>query len=249
MKLSASNLLSVALCTLLCNAASGAALDNDLTNPLDERLSGSIRSFDFEGPPGDKCETSNTDEWVPIPDWLSGTWYASNEVLLYAYDHQNQRRCLEEPVTINSSKLTTFGSQRTRDGVVWHFIGTPHVRTRKTDSYNEFQQIEKVNILKRGANKLVVRCLATVTRVNRMNSTWFDRFTQETVATYIPVESDLIMVTFAVCNSDQMGKPLRSAVNICMEKKVKGFVSVNADDRGNLKAKFEKFRREKKLDK
>jgi hypothetical protein len=181
------------------------------------------------------------DLWMPVPNWLGGTWQASSEVVLYSYNYREQRNVVDEPMTLPINRISTIGAQRDSSGQIWHYTGAPYIRSIDTPNYIEHQQIDRLVLLNTSAHLVTTRCLATVTHVDRSTDETLDKFIEQTTTTYEPLSEGVLQVTFLVNDFDMHDRPRNSSKSVCTETRVKPFQPVDQDERGNLRYLFNQF--------
>jgi hypothetical protein len=182
-----------------------------------------------------------TNQWIPIPEWLGGTWQALSETVLASYSYLRQQSTISGPVKIAIKRTSIVGAQRDRNGVLWHYVGTPYTRTIVAPDYVEYQKINRVSLLKSDVSELAISCDATVTRVDARTSEFIDKFRETTTTSYTPLAKDLIAVAFVTRDSDMDGTPIFFSRQACTEKRIKPFAIINSDERGDLGASFRAF--------
>lgn len=186
-------------------------------------------------------EQATSNQWIPIPSWLSGTWQAKFQTFLDTYDYRLGKRTLEQPATIQVHRLRTIGAQQDNTGQIWHYAGTPYVRVTNTETFNESQTISKWTVLGSDANLLKLCTIGEVTRCSKRNTEVKDTFIERTVVTYSPLSEGVIKVDLTITDFDHNGQALRHSESVCVERRVKPFVVVNHDEHGDLREKFLRF--------
>lgn len=210
----------VALCPTYANAQ---AAPSDLLSSVATPHS---MKKDQQTPPLASPPDTNTNSppaSIPIPPWLSGTWVARSEIILYSYNCVSQHTDIEQPVTISITRESSIGNSRDANGQIWHRVNGSYARTIATKAYIESQQIKRLQLVPSAVDELKVQCGALVTRLSPDGSEFIDSFWEETTTTYTPLQDGLIAVTFAISDFDLNGKPLKRSRAICVEKRVRPF--------------------------
>jgi len=179
--------------------------------------------------------------WFPVPDWLAGTWQATSEIVLDAYDHSQGTSELNGPVKLKVTRESVIGTQKDSLGRIWYYAGTPYTRALESDSFIDYQQMERIIPVESSLGKVVVRTLATVTRLDKQSQQLLNVFKVETTTTYTPLSVNLIQASFLINDFDMEGRPLYSSKAYCCETRIKPFRVVDQDERGNNRLKFEEF--------
>jgi hypothetical protein len=182
-----------------------------------------------------------TTDWIPVPSWLAGTWEASSEVVLYSFDYRQQVNVVGEPASVKIDRVSTVGVQRDPRGTIWHYTGVPYRRSVEAGGYIEYQDMQDLKLLRCSDDELKVQCRANVSRRNRDNGEVFDSFREDTITTYSQLQDGLIEVNFMITDFDAQNKPIHAARTVCTERRIKPFIEVNNDERGNLREKFDSF--------
>lgn len=189
----------------------------------------------------------DNDTWVPVPDWLAGTWSAKSQIILYSYDHAQKRYAVSQATKIPVNRERTIGVQRDQKGQIWHLIETPYLRIIETPNYIERQKIERVELLAQTENTLTLKSVATVTHLEKKTFEVLDAFTEETFTTYEPIGDGLTQLTFNINDYDSLGRPKYTSKSICTETRIKAFEPIDQDNRTDLRQLFLDFLRQHKL--
>lgn len=185
--------------------------------------------------------TSAPIEWIPVPQWLAGTWRADSQTMMFSYDYRLGQTVVDQPMTIKISRQSTIGMQQDAAGRIWHYTGTPYQRRIETTSYVEQQQIDRIWVIKSSPEELSTGSVATVSRTATDDGTPIDTFREETTTTYKPLTDGLIETQFEVQDFALDGRAIRTARSICTETRIMPFKPVDRDQRGDLRAKFSQF--------
>jgi hypothetical protein len=180
-------------------------------------------------------------DWVQIPNWLAGTWQTNSEVILYSHSHRLRTTVVSQPVIVRVKRRTTIGVQKDQYGNVWHYAGGPYYKTMETDSYKEVHQIYEVSSINYGDFELTTNTQATVARSDSASGQLLDVFLEQTQTTYSYVDDGVIEVRFLIKDMDLKGNPFQTTRAVCIEKRARPFVAIDADGRGDLRAKFREF--------
>lgn len=226
----------LAICgAAMANASSSAnELNAELVVPASFELP-------FSATPPKVEPSYNPSVWMPVPAWLVGTWKAQSEVILFSYNFQTQRLEVDEPIGVPIIRQSQIGMQQDAHGQVWHYLGTPYSRTAVMSSYIEAQQVQHLRTLRAGDGEVKIQSSALVTRLARDSCKLVDAFREETITTYTPLADGMIVVTFSICDFDLHARPLRRSWAACVEKRLKGFERVDQNERGQIRAEFERF--------
>lgn len=190
---------------------------------------------------------ANDNQWIPIPSWLSGTWQARFQTFLDTYDCRLGKRTLEQPATIPIHRQRAIGAQQDTSGQIWHYAGTPYIRNAETDSYSESQTITKLSVLNSEPSLLKLCTIGEVTRWSKSTDEVIDNFVERTIVSYSPLSEGVIKVDLTITDFDENGRALRQADSVCVERRIKPFVAINRDDRGDLREKFLRFQAERSV--
>lgn len=202
-----------------------------------------VLSFPPAAPPRTPAATikSESQQWIPIPDWLSGTWQARSQTVLYSYNCQQQRYVSDQPATIEINRVSTIGVQCDKSGQIWHYTGAPYFRIIDAPQYTERQQIEKMLFVGSSPTTLTLKCRAAVEHIDKLTNETLDSFKEETTTTYESLADGIIRVDFRVKDYDLSGQPRNFSESVCTEKRIKPFQCIDHDERGNLQERFEEF--------
>ena len=77
--------------------------------------------------------------WIPIPDWLAGTWKAASELIVEAYDYQQHLRSNDCPRRIKIKRFSVLGTKKDKNGQIWHNATTPYQKIIDVGRYTEYQ--------------------------------------------------------------------------------------------------------------
>lgn len=178
--------------------------------------------------------------WVPIPDWLAGTWQAKKQTVLASYDHAGKTEMTAGPQEIEISRISKIGSQQDRNGCVWH-MGAPNTRVIETAQFTEYQKVFSLQLVASTPITVAVKARSEVTRVAKTNNEVLESFLEETHAVYTRLSDGLILSDYHVVDYDRQGNLLHSGRSMCTERRIKPFQVVDADARGDLRMKFQQF--------
>lgn len=181
--------------------------------------------------------------WLPVPDWLAGTWQAKSQTVFSSYNFQLQRQVIDSPVIIPINRTSTIGVQRDGIGRIWHYVGQPYPRVSETPAFVEYQQIKQVSVLSTSDDEVAIETLAIVGHIDKNSKQVLDEFQEDTITHYTPVKEGLIHVTFTVTDYDMMGRLRSSSKSACDETRIKTFSPVDQDDRGNLREMLNNYLR------
>lgn len=186
-----------------------------------------------------------SENWMPVPNWLAGTWWADNEIILESRDYTGTREASPGnprfPLQLSIKRTSVIGTQRDAGGQIWHLASAPYTRTTETASFIEKQQIQSVRLLERNPKMVKIATAAIVTRTSKDSDESFAIFKEDTTTTYQPVEDGIILVTFEINDSDLSGRQLSTSKALSVELRVKNFVTVDRDQRGDLKQEFRDY--------
>ncbi|HEY9785946.1 MAG TPA: hypothetical protein V6D17_11130 [Candidatus Obscuribacterales bacterium] len=180
-------------------------------------------------------------QWIPVPQWLAGTWQARFQTFLDSYDCRSGRHSFEEPSTLQIARQRVIGAQQDEHGQIWHYGATPYVRNTETETYVESQTIEQLSLLSCDQNQVKIRTVGTVRRWCKTTRRLLDTFYERTVITYSPLNDGIIKADYTVTDFDTDGQPLHYSHSVCVERRIKPFMAVDHDERGNLKERFQQF--------
>lgn len=237
------NFAAVAFSALLSTQACGASPAVALVVPPPVNQQQSSLAVPHTMPqtmPNAKTPSSSV-QWIPVPEWLGGTWWASSQVILYSYNYRTQQPTVKEPIILKISRVSTIGMQKDTLGNIWHYTGAPYHRVTETDSYTEFHEIESTELQRTGTPEVRILTRSKVTRCAKENSQLLDTFMELTTISYVPLQSGLVQVSFLISDFDLDGKPLFLTRAVSIEKRVKPFQVININERGDLRLKFQEF--------
>ncbi|MBX9723394.1 MAG: hypothetical protein K2X81_18460, partial [Candidatus Obscuribacterales bacterium] len=82
-------------------------------------------------------------QWIAIPQWLAGEWQASEETVLFSFNHNTKSYLPGCPQNIKLNRVSKIGTQKDSRGFIWH-AGAPYTKFIDTPSYTEYHTIEDV---------------------------------------------------------------------------------------------------------
>ena len=226
----------VSICFL--TAAGMCAISQFREGALFSRAAIQGHAIDLTSQPAASMGEPVAANWFPIPDWLAGTWHSDSELVLDAYDYREASTPSDLPAKLDVKRDSVIGMQQDRKGRIWYCASTPFERIVEGGSFADRQRMEKIVLLENSPSEVRVDCLATVTRMDACSGEILNQFYEETVTNYQPMADDRIQVTFLVTDYDEQGLPLYRSKAICTETRVKPFVAVDQDQRGDLQLQF-----------
>jgi len=193
--------------------------------------------------PEPKESQHQSDQWIPLPEWLGGTWQARYQTLLSGRNHRTQVDLIKEPVTIAVNRISTRGLQRDSSGQIWQYTGAPFIRTIELSDYIERQTLYDIVLLSTSPNLVKTRSLAIVTRNDKNSNKTLDIFVEITTTTYQAIRDGLIQVTYAVEAYDLNDRPRSTYKSTCTETRIMPYQTIDKDERGNLQELFIEFQK------
>lgn len=185
--------------------------------------------------------TEQSNQWIPVPSWMAGTWQTRFQTYLDSYDCKTGQRLLEEPVNLQVSRQRTIGTQQDSSGQIWHYAATPFARNSVTELFIESQVIQQISPLRLDQAQVRLKTVGLVNRWSRQTREKLETFYESTVATYTPLNPGVIKTDLEVTDYDTQGIPFRTAHSVCVERCIKPFAIINYDERGDLRDKFARF--------
>ncbi len=86
-----------------------------------------------------------------------------------------------------------------------------------------------------------MKTVGKVTRWSKETQENLGSFYESTVVTYTPMSEDEIKTDLTITDFDSEGKALLTSCSVSLEHRVKPFVIINRDERGDLREKFLRF--------
>ncbi len=188
-----------------------------------------------------RYEVAQSNQWIPIPAWLAGTWQAKDQTFLDSYDCRTGRHLLEQPTTLQINRIRMIGTQQDDTGRIWHYAATPYVREIEAQTHLERQIIDQLVLLRSESNQVIFCTTGRVTRWSKGTKELLDYFYERTVVAYTPVDENTMKSELVVTDFDPDKQPLHSSHSVCLEQRVKPFAVIDRDERGDLRSKFLQF--------
>ena len=192
----------------------------------------------------DKCPSSNTtrkiDQWIPVPEWLAGTWQAHEQVLLASMNLQTGESLPALPQKIQINRISKIGTQTDRKGGIWH-AGAPYQRTIYAGTFTEIQNIESISLIESLPNALIVKTTASVIRIANEDKAIIDKFKEETLTAYTPVRSDIVLSDLTIKDTEIDGRARFLTRAMRAEKRIEPYQISDCDERGNLRKMFSTY--------
>lgn len=184
---------------------------------------------------------------MPVPTWLAGTWVTSSQIVLYSYKYSAKQAVQNLPQKISVERSSVIGTQRDSSGQIWHFTGSPYVREIESGNYLERHEIRKIWIQESRENYLSVGTIAEVWKYDKELGELIDHFFELTSTRYEPLNEGLIQVTYLIDDYDLQWKPMYSSRSLSVQQKVRPFIAIDRDQRGNLRQMFLEFQQGYKI--
>jgi len=184
---------------------------------------------------GADLEANNN--WVKVPTWLAGTWNVNEETAILRQDYKSGR-IDRTPSVFMARQEFTYGSQKDRQGGIWHYIGAPYTSKTRLTAYQEFHQVKEKQFLVANEAQVQFRTLMTVVRVSNLNGRVADSFQQESITSYRPVEDGIIALAASNKTFDANGRAVFQQENEARIRRYKHFYETDKKDGKNLKELF-----------
>ncbi|CAN5384750.1 hypothetical protein BH11CYA1_BH11CYA1_32490 [soil metagenome] len=184
---------------------------------------------------GAEAEANNN--WVKVPPWLAGTWTVREETAVLRHDFKTGR-IDRNPSIFMAKQEFTYGSQKDRQGGIWHYIGAPYTSKTKLTAYQELHQVKEKQFLVANDAQVQFRTLMTVVRVSNMSGRVADSFQQESITSYRPVEDGIISLAASNKTFDANGRALFQQDNEARIRRYKHFYETDKKDGKNLRELF-----------
>lgn len=233
------NRLSVILISILLSSLATVPSSPAMTVGSLDRL-GNQRTQGAGQGPAEKRPVNQTNNWIPVPAWLAGSWETNFQTFLDSYDCRTGKQLLKEPISLPVSKHRTTGFQQDSSGQIWHYASTPYLRTSETESYLESQTIEQLDLLGSTASEVKIRTVGKVERTSKEPQGTIS-FYEVTTVTYSQVGEGLVKTDLTITDYDTNGKAVLHSISVCVERRVKPFSIVNHNERGDLREMFLRF--------
>jgi len=179
-------------------------------------------------------------QWVKVPEWLSGTWIVRDETAILRRDFIKDK-VDDHPSVFSAHQEFTYGSQKDRQGGIWHYVGVPYTSKTRLTAYQEFHQVKEKQFLKANENGVQFRTLMTVVRVSNLNNRVSDSFQQESITRYRPYEDGVIEMTASTKTFDASGRAMFQQDNEAKIRRYKHFAVINQKDGKNLRELFVQY--------
>lgn len=184
---------------------------------------------------GADLEANNN--WVKVPAWLAGTWNVNEETAILRQDYKTGR-IDRNPSVFMARQEFTYGSQKDRQGGIWHYIGAPYTSKTKMTAYQEFHQVKEKQFLVANDSQVQFRTLMTVVRVSNLNGRVNDSFQQESITSYRPLEDGVIALAGSNKTFDANGQAVFQQDNEARIRRYRHFNVADRKDGKNLKELF-----------
>ena len=184
---------------------------------------------------GAEAEANNN--WVKVPAWLAGTWIVHDETAVLRQDYKTGR-IDRNPTVFMAKQEFTYGSQKDRQGGIWHYIGAPYTSKTRLTAYQEYHQVKEKQFLVANESQVQFRTLMTVVRVSNINSRVADSFQQESITSYRPVEDGIISLAASNKTFDANGRAVFQQDNEARIRRYKHFYETDKKDGKNLRELF-----------
>lgn len=179
-------------------------------------------------------------EWLPVPQWLAGTWRGKLQTYTTVRDLRTGERTVEEPIAQLNAQQRIIGMQQDERGQIWHYVNT-RARKSQTDNYIDYKNVLRRIVIAETDGVIRIRTLATIRRICKATNQCIEAFEQEITSTYVLLKDGLIKVELVIKDFDATGNPISSATNVRVEKRVCPFARIDLKDNENLRIKFLRF--------
>lgn len=184
-------------------------------------------------------EIHPNNHWVQIPAWMAGTWSVREETAVLRQDMRSGS-IDRVPFRFKARQEFTYGSQRDRQGNIWHFIGAPYTSKTNLSDYDEIHEVKEKEFLTVSNHQVTIRTVVGVIRVSSTGRVK-DSFQQESITNYAPMEDGYMKLTSSTKTFSDTGKPLHLQENEADIKRVKAFVERDSADNKDLRSLFRHF--------
>lgn len=186
-----------------------------------------------------QSEVHPNNNWVQIPTWLAGTWSVREETATLRQDlrsgHSDRSR-----YRFKARQEFTYGSQKDRQGNIWHFVGTPYTSKTNLSEYDEVHEVKEKEFLAAGDHKVTIRSVVGVIRLSSSGRV-LESFQQESLTSYSPEEDGYLLLTSSTKTFSDTGKPMHLQENEARIKRIKPFVERDSYDNKDLRSLFRHY--------
>lgn len=184
-------------------------------------------------------EVHPNNNWVQIPSWMAGTWSVREETAVLRQDIRTGN-IDRVPYRFKARQEFMYGSQKDRQGNIWHFIGAPYTSKTSLSDYDEIHEVKEKEFLSSANHLVIIRSVVGVIRVSSSGRVK-ESFQQESITNYGPDEDGYMKLTSSTKTFSDTGKPLHLQENEARIKRVKAFVERDSYDNKDLRNLFKHY--------
>ena len=183
-----------------------------------------------------------TNHWVKIPNWMSGTWLVREEVAIFRKNFKTGHQT-KEPHKFKAHQKFIYGMQMDRQGAVWHYVGVPYKSQTRMSRFFEIHYVKEKVYDQYKSDSVQFRSIVNVIRTKRSSNKITDSYQQESITRYVPLEEGTgdIQLTASTKSFDQDGKPLIRADNTARVRKIAKFHEVRFHKKKDMRKLFRQF--------
>jgi hypothetical protein len=182
-----------------------------------------------------------TNNWIPIPAWLAGTWQFKTENVtdMVNYTKENYTK---PPYTIRNETQKIFGQQQDKTGQIWHYLKVPYSYTTKLNhGILGYERIIGLEALSYNEEAVVLRLTGSDTQVNPKSHIVTSTDQAEDINHYSQLGKDGIVISGSAKHFDMNGQPTMDMTSNLMGRLLKPFAELDEQDGDNLKLLFAEF--------
>ena len=178
--------------------------------------------------------------WARIPDWLAGTWTASEETAVYRENYRTGKKSTD-PYSFGAKSKFSYGKQQDRQGQIWHYLGVPYNSDTEFDELHEYHQVSLKEILEADEDKVVIRARVTVIRVSTWSGEIAETYQQESITSYSRLREGMLKMESSIKAFDANGTATSLTNNVAKIHRSKPYSAVDYENGKNLKALFVEY--------
>jgi len=181
-----------------------------------------------------------SDEWILLPEWMSGTWRLGQETSVLRHDFK-KNKTENAPFKYNARHDFQYGMQMDRNGGIWHYIGTPYHSKTSLSNFDEIHLVRSKRFHQSDQSGISFTTAMTVVRVE-MGNVITESFQQESITSYAPgLEPGFIQMSASTKSFDAAGQPWRQSDNVAKIKKIKPFAELKTYHGRDMRESFRTY--------
>src|SRR5579883_512435 len=176
--------------------------------------------------------------WIPIPNWLAGTWQFKNETVTHMHVF-DETKYPPTPFVLKNEFQKVYGYQKDKTGQVWDYLKAPYAYTCKlNDGYLGYNRIELLEVLQNDPEEHLRHLIGPDAVVDPESQTILLTNQKECFNRLKQFGDDVIVIQGSTKVFDMDGKPKVLKISNMAGTRVKPFEPVDEKDGDNLKQLF-----------